>query len=374
MIETPNFLWAIVFFLIAIFPLVVIHELGHYLVGRWFGVKAEVFSIGFGRRIAGWTDKRGTDWRIGWLPLGGYVRFAGDMTAAGQTDPAWLNLPAEERNKTFQSKPVWQRALIVFAGPAVNFLFAIVMLAGLFGVYGEPRIAPQIGVFTANSAAQAAGMKIGDRILSVDGGEIRRFEDIGLIVQARAEQPTTFVVDRQGTRVVLDITPRRETIKDITGVGIPTGRIGIGPSSIERVKLSPVELPGAATRFIVYSVRTMVVAMGQIATGNRSVKELGGPVKMAATSEKVAQLGFVSFLFFMAMVSINLGFINLLPIPTLDGGHLAFYAVEAVQRKPVGLAAQEWAYRSGLIVLLAFMLFVTINDLAGFGLFGRFAG
>jgi regulator of sigma E protease len=374
MIDTPNFLWAVPFFLLAIFPLVVIHELGHYLVGRWFGVHAEVFSIGFGKRIAGWKDKRGTDWRIGWLPLGGYVRFAGDMSAASTPSAEWLALPADERNRTFQAKKVWQRALIVFAGPAVNFLFAIAMLAALFGVYGEPRIAPQVGLFTANSSAQAAGMKIGDRILSVDGGAIERFEDIGLIVQARANQPTTFVVDRKGTRVVLDITPRLESIKDMTGIQIPTGRIGIGPATIERVRLSPLELPGAAARFTAQSVRTMVVAMSQIVTGNRSVKELGGPVKMAATSERVASLGFVSFLFFMAMVSINLGFINLLPIPTLDGGHLAFYAVEAVRRKPVGLATQEWAYRSGLIMLLAFMLFVTINDLAGFGLFGRFAG
>lgn len=374
MIEIPGFFWAILFFIVAIFPLVVIHELGHYLVGRLFGVHAEVFSIGFGRRIGGWTDKRGTNWQVGLLPLGGYVRFAGDMSAASTPSAEWLALPAEERNRTFQSKPVWQRALIVVAGPAVNFLFAIVMLAGLFGVYGEPRIAPQVGVFTANSSAQAAGMKLGDRIVSVDGGAISRFEDIGLIVQARADQPTIFVVDRQGTRIVLDITPRLESIKDLTGVKIPTGRIGIGPSSIERVRLSPLELPGAAARFTVLSVRTMVVALGQIVTGNRSVKELGGPVKMAATSERVAQLGFVSFLFFMTMVSINLGFINLLPIPTLDGGHLAFYAIEAVRRKPVGLAAQEWAYRSGLFVLLAFMLFVTINDLAGFGLLGRFAG
>lgn len=374
MIEIPSFFWAIIFFVLAIFPLVVIHELGHYLVGRLFGVHAEVFSIGFGRRLAGWTDKRGTNWQIGLLPLGGYVRFAGDMSAASTPSAEWLSLPAEERNRTFQAKPVWQRALIVFAGPAVNFLFAIVMLAGLFGVYGEPRIAPQIGVFTANSSAQAAGMKLGDRIVSVDGQSIERFEDIGLIVQARAEQPTTFVLDRAGTRVVLDVTPRRESVKDITGVSIPTGRIGIGPATIERVRLSPLELPGAAARFTVQSVRTMVVALGQIITGNRSVKELGGPVKMAATSNVVAQLGFVSFLFFMTMVSINLGFINLLPIPTLDGGHLAFYAIEAVRRKPVGVAAQEWAYRSGLLVLLAFMLFVTINDLAGFGLLGRFAG
>ena len=378
MIETPNFLWAIVFFLIAIFPLVVIHELGHYLVGRWFGVHAEVFSIGFGKRIGGWTDKRGTNWQIGMLPLGGYVRFAGDMSAASTPSADWLALPAEERNRTFQSKPVWQRALIVFAGPAVNFLFAIAMLAGLFGVYGMMRTEPLVGKFAEISVARDAGMRLGDRILSVEGQTIDRYEDIPLIVQARAEKPTLFTVRRGSESLSLTITPRRGEIKDITGVKVPVGQIGIlqdlSPKGTYRVPLGLTELPGAATNFAIQSVRTMVVALGQIVTGNRSVKELGGPVKMAATSERVAQLGFVSFLFFMTMVSINLGFINLLPIPTLDGGHLAFYAVEAVQRKPVGLVTQEWAYRSGLFVLLAFMLFVTINDLAGFGLFGRFAG
>ena len=374
MIEFPSVILAVIFFVLAIFPLVVLHELGHYGVGRLFGIKAEVFSIGFGRRIAGWRDRRGTDWRICWIPLGGYVRFAGDMSAAGQTDPEWLSLPPAERNQTFQSKPLWQRTLVVAAGPAANFLFAIAMLAGLFAVYGEPRIAPQVGAFAPGSTAQAAGMRIGDRIVAIDGEAIERFEDIGLLVQVRPGQPTSFVVERGGTRQVLSVTPKLEAVKDITGVAVNMGRIGIAPASIERVRLSAFELPAASVRFTVQSVKTMVRALGQIVTGTRSVKELGGPVKMAATSEKVAALGLVSFLFFMAMVSINLGFINLLPIPTLDGGHLAFYAVEAVQRKPVGPMAQEWAYRSGLFVLLAFMLFVTINDLAGLGMFGRLAG
>lgn len=374
MIQFPSFFWMIVFFILAVFPLVVLHELGHYWVGRWFGIKAEVFSIGFGKRITGWTDKHGTRWQVSWIPLGGYVRFAGDMSPAGQSDPEWLNLPAAERNKTFQSKRLWQRALVVVAGPAANFLFAIAMLAGLFALYGEPRIAPEVGAFTPTSAAKAAGMQVGDRIVSINDEAIEKFEDIGLIVQVRANQPTVFVVEREGGRQALTVTPRLETVEDMTGTKMQTGRIGIAPAKIERVRLSVLELPAASVRFTVQSVQTMVRALGQIIIGDRPVNELGGPVKMAATSEKVAALGFVSFLFFMAMVSINLGFINLLPIPTLDGGHLAFYAVEAVQRKPVGPMAQEWAYRSGLFVLLAFMLFVTINDLAGLGLFGRLTG
>lgn len=374
MIEFPSFFWMIVFFILAVFPLVVLHELGHYWVGRLFGIKAEVFSIGFGKRITGWTDKRGTRWQVSWIPLGGYVRFAGDMSPAGQTDPEWLNLPAAERNMTFQSKALWQRALVVAAGPAANFLFAIAMLAGLFALYGEPRIAPEVGAFTPTSSAKAAGMQVGDRIVSINGETIEKFEDIGLIVQPRANRATVFVVERGGVRQVLTVTPRLESVEDMTGTKMMTGRIGIAPAKIERVRLSVLELPAASVRFTVQSVQTMVRALGQIIVGDRSVRELGGPVKMAATSEKVAALGFVSFLFFMAMVSINLGFINLLPIPTLDGGHLAFYAVEAVQRKPVGPMAQEWAYRSGLFVLLAFMLFVTINDLVGLGLFERLAG
>ena len=378
MIDTPNFLWAVPFFLLAIFPLVVIHELGHYLVGRWFGVHAEVFSIGFGKRIAGWKDKRGTDWRIGWLPLGGYVRFAGDMSAASTPSAEWLALPAAERNRTFQAKKVWQRALIVFAGPAVNFLFAMVMLAGLFGVYGMLKVAPIVGEFAPVSAARDAGMRIGDRIVSIDGQKIKEYDEIPLIVQARADQRTVFIVERDGTRTALTVTPRLTNVKDMTGVNAQVGQIGVKSDStakgVTRVRLSLIELPGAAAAFTVQSVRTMVVTIGQIVSGNRSVKQLGGPIKIAAVSKVMAELGFVAFLSFMAMVSINLGFINLLPIPTLDGGHLAFYAVEAVRRKPVGLATQEWAYRSGLLMLLAFMLFVTINDLAGFGLFGRFAG
>ncbi len=370
----PSFLWTILFFIVAISPLVVIHELGHLLVGRLFGVHAEVFSIGFGRRVAGWTDKRGTNWQVGWLPLGGYVRFAGDMGASSEPSAEWLNLPPEQRNRTFQSKTLWQRALIVFAGPAVNFIFAIVMIGGLFAVYGEPRIAPEVGRFAAQSAARDAGMRVGDRIVAIEGQDITRFDQIGLIVQARAAQSTLFVVEREGARAAIRVTPRLTTIKDLTGTEIPTGLIGIAPSKVERVRLSVFELPGAAVRFTVQSVQTMVTALGQIIVGDRSVRELGGPVKMAATSGVIAELGIVSFLFFMAMVSINLGFINLLPIPTLDGGHLAFYAVEAVQRKPVGVAVQEWAYRGGLFILLAFMLFVTFNDLAGFGAFGRLAG
>ena len=374
MIPVTGFFWTILFFVLAISPLIFLHEMGHYLVGRWCGVHAEAFSIGFGKPVVKWRDLRGTNWQVGWMPLGGYVRFAGDMNAASQTDPEWLKLPAEERNRTFPSKPVWQRALIVLAGPLTNFLVAIVMLIGLFSIYGEIRIAPQIGAFAPQSVAQAAGLQKGDRILSVAGQNVESFEDIGLYVQPRAGQATDFAVDRKGQRLTFNVTPKLETIKDFSGAEVRTGRIGIAPLAYERVRLSAAELPGAAVRFTVNSVKTMAVVLKQTITGDRSVKELGGPVKLATTSNAIAQLGLVSFLFFMVMVSINLGFINLLPIPMLDGGHLVFYAAEAVRGKPVPEAAQEWAYRTGLVALLTFMFVVTVNDLAGLGLWRGIAG
>lgn len=374
MIPATGFFWTIIFFVLAISPLVFLHEMGHYLVGRWCGVHAEAFSIGFGKPVLKWRDRRGTNWQVGWIPLGGYVRFAGDMNAASQTDPDWLKLPAEERNRTFPSKPVWQRALIVLAGPLTNFLVAIVMLIGLFSIFGEIRIAPQVGAFAPQSVAQAAGMQKGDRILSVAGQKVESFEDVGLYVQPRAGQATDFVVERRGQMRTITVTPRLETIKDLTGAEVKTGRIGIAPLTYERVKVPAAELPGAAVRFTVNSVKTMVVVLKQTITGDRSIKELGGPVKLATTSNAIAQFGLVSFLFFMVMVSINLGFINLLPIPMLDGGHLVFYAAEALRGKPVPEAAQEWAYRTGLVALLTFMVVVTVNDLAGLGLWRGIAG
>jgi regulator of sigma E protease len=374
LIETPNFLWTILFFVLAISPLVFIHEMGHYLVGRWCGVKAEAFSIGFGRAIAKWTDKRGTAWQVGWLPLGGYVRFAGDMGVSSQADPDWLKLPAEERNRTFQSKKLWQRTLIILAGPATNFLFAIIMLIGLFSLFGEPRTTTKISALERNSAAAVAGLHIGDRIVSVDGTSITDLDDLLLYVQPRANKPTKVLVDRGVERLAFIMTPVLGVVTDVTGVQHKVGQIGVRIKPGEFVKLPAVDIPMAAGRFVVQSVARMGVGLSQVVTGERSVRELGGPVKIATTSNAVAKLGLVTFLFFMVAISINLGFINLLPIPMLDGGHLLFYAIEAVRRKPVPAAAQEWAYRSGLLVLLLFMVVVTVNDLAGLGLWRGIAG
>ena len=374
MIESPNFLWTILFFVLAISPLVFIHEMGHYLVGCWCGVKAEAFSIGFGRAIGKWTDKRGTVWQVGWLPLGGYVRFAGDMGVSSQTDPNWLQLPPEERNQTFQSKALWQRSLIVLAGPVTNFLFAIIVFIALFGTLGEPRTPPVIAIIEQGSAADVAGLKQGDTITAVDGRAVESFEDVARLVSIHPDERLVIGILRGDRGLALAATPRVNIFKDRFGNEMRRGLLGIGPSKRINVKHPIAELPGAAVRFTINSVRTMATTLWQVVSGTRSIKELGGPVKIAQISGQQATLGPIDFLWLMTMISINLGFINLLPIPMLDGGHLLFYAIEAVRRKPVPAATQEWAYRSGLFALLLFMVVVTINDLAGLGLWRGIAG
>ena len=373
--SNPGFLYTIFWFLLAIGPLIFIHELGHYFVGRWFGVKADTFSIGFGRELLGWTDKRGTRWKVGWLPLGGYVKFAGDMNPASTPNDEWLALPAEERNKTFQSKSVWQRFLIVLAGPATNFLFAIVAFMIIFGIYGYPSSPASVGTIERGSVAEAAGFQPGDRILSANGSTIDTFADLQTYIALRPGEPMDFRVQRGAGEVQLHASPRQVTETDRFGNQARIGRLGISPSGrIEFGRLPFYQLPGAAVEKTVDSVQTMLTALGQVITGRRSFSELGGPLKIAQVSGQQASLGWLSFFWFMTIVSINLGFINLLPIPLLDGGHLLFYAIEGVRRKPLRPEAQEWAFRTGLAVLLALMIFVTFNDLASFGLFEKLGG
>jgi regulator of sigma E protease len=374
-LSNPGFLFTILAFLLVIGPLVFIHELGHYYAGRWFGVKADTFSIGFGREIFGWTDKRGTRWKVGWLPLGGYVKFAGDMNPASTPSDEWLSLPAEERVKTFQAKPLWQRFIIVAAGPITNFLFAILVFIALFVAYGQPRTPPVIGVVEPASAAAAAGFAPGDRILAIDGSNIERFEDIANYVGIRPDQRMSFAIVRAGAPRTVEATPRSLQLRDRFGNEMRIGRIGIGPAGlVEAVPLGPFEAVPAAFVQTGEVVKSMVVALGQVVSGRRSLKEMGGPLKIAQYSGQQASLGWLDFVLFMTLVSINLGFINLLPIPLLDGGHLLFYVIEGVRRKPLRPEAQEWAFRTGLAVLLALMIFVTFNDLASFGLFTKLGG
>jgi len=374
LIQNPGFLLTVLAFVAVIGPLVFVHELGHYLVGRWFGVKAEAFSIGFGPEIAAWVDKRGTRWRLAAFPLGGYVRFKGDMNASSQTDPAWLSMSAADRAESFPAKPLWQRAAIVAAGPAINFLFAILILAAFAFAYGESRTPAVAGLVQPGSAAEAAGIRPGDRIVSLGGRVMDTYADMVMYTRIRPGEPVDVVVERDGQRQEVRATIRAVTESDEFGNSFTVGRIGIGAG---KPVVEPVPLwraPVVAVERVGTILRTMVETLGQIVGGSRSVKELGGPLKIAEVSGQAAVLGPESFVFFIALISINLGFINLLPIPMLDGGHLLFYAVEAVQRRPVSLAVQEWAYKSGLALLLAMMMLVTFNDLSSFGLWKSLSG
>lgn len=370
MLAQPPLWFVAIAFLCAIGPLVLFHELGHYWVARLFGVGAEQFSIGFGREIAGWTDKRGTRWKIGWLPLGGYVRFVGDMNPASQPD---LNseLSPEARSGSFHLRPWWQRFLIVLAGPAANFLLAIAIFAAFFLAFGMPNTPPVAGGVQPGSTAASIGIVTGDRILSVDGQETASFEDLRRIVSIR---PNAEVVIRFEHGADIRSAKSRigmEQRTDEFGQVYPVGLLGLLPPAPNFDRMSVFEAVPAATIVTAKITRSIVDVVGQIVTGQRSVKEVGGPLRMAQVAGQQASLGLFDFTYLLALFSINLGFINLLPVPMLDGGHLVFYAAEAVRRRPVSERAQDWAFRGGLAVLLALLLFTTVNDLATFGLFER---
>lgn len=374
MIDSPGVLLTLLAFMAVIGPLVFVHEMGHYLAGRWFGVKAEAFAIGFGREIAGYTDRRGTRWKFGWLPLGGYVRFAGDMNPAGRPSADWLALPATERARTFQAKPVWQRAIIVAAGPLVNFLIAILILAGFAHLYGTRYAPPVVGEVVAASPAAAAGIRAGDRIVSLGGREVESFADIAQFAMIRPGETVPVAIRRAGRPLAVDITIGAVVQRDRFGNEYRIGRVGIGSPPAEYRPVPLLRAPVEGATQVATIVRGSLDALGQIITGRRSVEELGGPLRIAKVSGEQMALGWPQFVWLVALVSINLGFINLLPVPMLDGGHLLFYAIEAVRRRPVGERVQEWAFRGGLAALLALMLFVTLNDLGQFGLWRGLAG
>lgn len=364
-------LWLIlVAFLAALGPLVFIHEYGHYIVARLFGVGAETFSIGFGREVAGWTDRRGTRWKVGWLPLGGYVRFTGDM------DPASMGkdlhkLPPAVRARAFHAKPVWQRFLIVLAGPMANFVLAIGIFAAFFAFAGVPNTPAVAAQVLPQSAAARAGLQPGDRITAMDGRAVEGFDDIARFTMLRPGEQVRITVERGGQPVTLQATLDTAVEKDRFGQTYRIGRLGIANPSPTYERVGLLQLLPAATKATVETTRSMVDGLWQIITGRRPVSELHGPMKMAQIAGQVASLGFFQFVQLVALFSINLGFINLLPVPMLDGGHLALYTVEAVRGRPLGERAQEWVFRGGLAALMTLLLFTTLNDLGSFGLWER---
>ena len=365
----PGLSFTIFAFLLVIGPLIFVHELGHYFVGRWFGVHAETFSIGFGPEIFHWTDKRGTRWRLGALPLGGYVKFLGDMGAASEPDPKWMELPAQQRNRCFHVKPVWQRALIVFAGPAVNLLFAALVLAGFAYAYGDNVTPPRIGSVVEKSMGERAGLRVGDEITTLNGDTIDDFDQLYRTVQSHLPGETvTLGVKRDGAQFDVSLALGARVEKDRFGNEYRFPQIGVGPVAPVIREVSLLEAPLVGLHRTGMLIEMMADGLADIVLGRRSITEMGGPLKMAQFSGEQAALGPIALISFIALVSINLGFINLLPIPMLDGGHLFFYGIEAIQRRPVSPRVQEIAFRTGLALLLGLMLLVTVNDLGSFGL------
>ena len=364
MIESsPVWMW-IVGFALVLGPLVTLHELGHLLVGRWLGVEAEAFSVGFGKELAGFTDKRGTRWKLSALPLGGYVQFRGDMNPASIPDPG---APAEEG--AFQNASLWRRALIVFAGPAMNILIAVGIFAAFFMIVGrpvpvDPNAQLTIDSFTTESAAREAGLRIGDRLVSVDGQPLESFSDLQRAVMIHPEERMELGIERNGRQLTIPVTTMSTEVTDRFGNESRIGMIGVAPKEVEYSyeRLGLFSGLGAGVDQSVQTFDMMVTGLKQIIFGQRSVQELGGPITIAKFSGEQLSLGPLAFISFVALISLNLAFINLLPIPALDGGHLAFYAAEAIRRKPIGPRAMEMAYRTGVALVLALMLFVTIND------------
>jgi len=369
MLAQPPIWFIAIAFLCAIGPLVLLHELGHYSVGRLFGVGADSFSIGFGPELAGWTDKRGTRWKLGLLPLGGYVRFAGDADATSR--PGAEPLSEADRARSFHTKPVWQRFLIVLAGPAANFAVAILIFAAFFMTLGMPHSPPVVGQVLPGSTALAIGLQVGDRVESVGGYSTDTFEDIRRTVALRPGQTLDIRFLRGGREQVVPAVIASHELRDRFGQSARIGMLGIVPAEREWVRPPLLSVIPEATRFTFAITRSMVEGLGQIIGGERSVKELGGTLKMAQIAGQQASLGPFEFIELVALFSINLGFINLLPVPMLDGGHLLFYAVEAVRRRPVSDRAQEWAFRGGLALILALLMFTTFNDLGSFGVWVR---
>ncbi|MEP5778729.1 MAG: RIP metalloprotease RseP [Parasphingorhabdus sp.] len=363
-------------FLLVLGPLITVHELGHYLVGRWFGVGADVFSIGFGKEMFGWTDKRGTRWRVAAIPLGGYVQFRGDMNPASIPEPG----APQPTSDSFQSASLWRRSLIVFAGPATNIIVAIAIYAALFSTFGKqiidyPEDSTVVASFSEDSAAELAGVEVGDKIVAIDGEEIADFSGLLSKVALFPNREVTLTIERGDAELDLPVTIGSAIQPDRFGNEASIGRLGIYRSDVEEAsvtyeEVSLLQAVPMATQQCWDVTVMMVTGIKQIIVGERSVKELGGPLKIAKYSGEQLSLGATTFINFVALISLNLAFINLLPIPALDGGHLAFYAAEAVRRKPIGPRGQEMAFRAGMAFVLVFMVVVTVNDVISLPLFG----
>ncbi len=355
-------------FLFVLTVVVFVHEMGHYLVARWCGIGSQAFSIGFGPELIGFTDKHGTRWKISAIPLGGYVKFIGDESATSSpVDVNNASLSADEQRRAFHTQPVWKRAATVFAGPAFNIILTIVIFSVFFALYGRQISDPLIAGVQPGSPAAEAGFEAGDRFISVDGEKITTFSDVQRIVSGRAGDKLNFTVERNGKMVDLEAVPAIVERTDPLGNKIKLGAIGVETTeavgNFRRIEYGPLESVGQAVMETGYIISRTGEFFQRFAVGREDKCQLGGPVKIANMAGKAASQGFDWLVQLMAMLSVGIGLLNLFPLPPLDGGHLVFYAVEAIKGSPVSAAAQEIFYRAGFLLVMGFMGFVLFNDL-----------
>ncbi len=357
-------------FLFVLTVVVFVHEMGHYLVGRWCGIGVKAFSIGFGPELFGFNDRHGTRWKLSAIPLGGYVKFTGDMSVTSTPDPeSTEHLSPDELRVAFHTQPVWKRAATVFAGPFFNFLLTIAVFAVMFAGFGRYVMEPMVAEVRPDTPAAIAGFQPGDRFVSVDGTQVRTFGDVQRIVSGRAGDELSFIVRRNEEEVVLKATPELLEQKDALGNTVRIGVIGVvndqEMGQPRLIEFGPLEALGEAVRETGYVIYRTGQFLKRFVAGREDRCQLGGPVKIADMAGKAAQLGFEWVVQLVALLSVGIGVLNLLPIPPLDGGHLVFYAIEAVMRRPVSERVMDAVYRVGLFAVLAFMGFVFWNDLFG---------
>ena len=355
--------------LVALTIIVFIHEYGHFKVARLFKMKVDVFSIGFGREVWGWNDRFGTRWKIGWLPVGGFVKFTGDSNSASQPDMTDPPKPDE-----FHGKPLWQRALVVLAGPLANFILAFFLFAGAYYILGDQVPGTRIGTVVAGEPAAQAGLQTNDVVLRINGDKVQSFSDIVMIVSESPGKSLAFDIDRSGQALTLTIVPRAEVQNREFYGKFTVGKIGAGVN-MDPTNFHDVSLPRAAELSAGHIERIVVLTLqyvGRLVIGQDTVAQLGGVGTMAKLTGDAASSGIFPYIATIGLLSVSIGLINLFPIPMLDGGHLVFYAIEAIRRKPLGPQAQEWSFRIGFVLVIFIMLVGNMNDLMR-ALFGNLA-
>jgi regulator of sigma E protease len=349
-------------YLLALIVIVFVHEFGHFYVGRLCGVNIETFSVGFGKEIFGFNDRHGTRWKFCWIPLGGYVRFEGDANAASLP-----NAEASQSPGSLHAAKLWKRIAIVAAGPLANFLFAIAIFTTAYTIIGAPFSEPRVDTVLEDGAGKAAGLQSGDIIRKIDGQNITSFFDIQKAMILRGETPLALEIDRGGATIKMTITPRIKEIDDGFGNKTRASLIGFAhDSKKDTIHVTRLSLPAAFSASVEqtwFYAATTLRYIGKILMGAEKADQLNGPVGVAQIAGDVASHGIWPFITFIGVISVSIGLVNLFPIPMLDGGHLVFYFIEGLFRKPINQVAQEWSFRIGLSAILVLMLFVTKNDL-----------